>query len=128
MKHYLYNMIANIKNGQMAKRRFVFQTREKKCEALLKVLWNEGFIIGYKIDPTQKNKLKIYLKYSKNKPVISNIKCISKPGRRIYYSIEKIWKLTSIRSFIIFSTNKGLKSTFDCKKSRIGGEPLILIN
>lgn len=128
MQHYLYNMIANIKNGQSAKRKFVWQTREKKCEALLNILWNEGFIVGYQIDLIQKNKLRIYLKYSDNKPAINAIHCLSKPGRRIYYSINKIWKLTSIRSFIVFSTHKGLKSIIECKKLKIGGEPLIVIN
>jgi small subunit ribosomal protein S8 len=128
MKNYLWNMFANIKNGQLAKRSFIFHTRKKICESFLKILWQEGFIIGYKIDSNDKNKLKIFLKYKNGQPVINSIKLISKPSRRINYSIKQIWKINSSKSLIIFSTNKGLKSILECKKLKIGGEPLITIN
>jgi len=132
MKHYLPNMVANIKNGLAAKRKIVYQVREKKCEAILQVLWNEGFILGYTISPNKEIKgeeiLKIYLKYNNGKPVINNIKLISKPGHKLYYSIKQIWKIPSNNSLIIFNTTRGLKSLLDCKKLNIGGEPWILIN
>lgn len=121
-------MFANIKSGQLTKRSFIYQTRKKICEAFLKILWQEGFILGYKIDSKQPNKLKIFLKYKNGRPVINSLKLISKPGRRIYYSSKQIWKIDSSKSFIIFSTNKGLKSIIDCKKLMIGGEPFIVIN
>lgn len=126
MKNYLWNMFASIKNGQIAKRTFIVCQRKKICESFLKILWSEGFILGYKIDSMKK--IKIFLKYKKNKPAINFLKLISKPGRRIYYSNKQIWKIDSSKSFIIFSTNKGLKSIVDCKKLKIGGEPFITIN
>lgn len=125
MKNYLWNMFANIKNGQLAKRAFVYQTRKNICESFLKILWEEGFLLGYEIEY---NKLKIFLKYKNGKPLINTIKLISTPGRKIYWSINQIWKIDSSKSFIIFSTNQGLKSIFDCKKLKIGGEPFIIIN
>ena len=68
-----------------------------------------GFIIGYKTSKTDKGRLKIFLKYFKNeKPVISNIKCISKPGRRIYYSIKQIWKIDSNKTYDKPTWNKFL--------------------
>ena len=118
-------MFANLKNGQLAKRSFIFQTRTKNCEAFLKILTNEGFILGYKLES---KKIKVFLKYKDGRPVINSIKPISKSGRRIYYSTKQIWKIDSNKSFIIFSTNKGLKSIIDCKKLKIGGEPFIAIN
>ena len=121
-------MFANIKNGQLTGRSVVFQRRKKICEAFLKILWAEGLILGYKIDEKNANQLKIFLKYIKNKPVIHSIKFISKPSRRIYYSTKQIWKINSNKSFIIFSTNQGLKSILECKKLRIGGEPFVAIN
>ena len=121
-------MFASIKNGQLAKRSFISHTRKKICESFLKILWQEGFILGYKIDPSNKNQLKIFLKYNNGQPVINSLKLISKPSRRIYYSIKQIWKINSSKSFIIFSTNKGLKSVLECKKLKIGGEPFIVIN
>ena len=126
MKNYLWNMFANIKNGQLTKRSFIFQPRKKICELYLKILWREGFILGYRID--SKNQIKIFLKYKNNQPVINSLNLISKPSRRIYYSIKQISKINSSKSFIIFSTNKGLKSIIECKKLKIGGEPTIIIN
>ena len=121
-------MFANIKNGQISGHSVILQKRKRICEAFLKILWAEGFILGYKIDETNQNQLKIFLKYVKNKPVIHSIKFLSRPSRRLYYSTKQIWKINSNQSFIIFSTNKGLKSILECKKMRIGGEPFIAIN
>lgn len=128
MKNYLWNMFANIKNGQISGRSVIFQRRKKICEAFLKILWAEGFILGYKVDENDVNQLKIFLKYNRNKPAIHSIQFLSKPSRRIYYSAKQIWKIDSNKSFILFSTNKGLKSILECKKLRIGGEPFIAIN
>ena len=122
-------MFTNIRNGQLAKRSFIYQKQKKLCEAFLKILWNEGFIIGYKISKKDNNSIKIFLKYNNDgKPAINNIKLITRPGRRVYYSIKQIWKIDSSKNFIIFSTNKGLKTINSCKKLKIGGEPFILIN
>ena len=122
-------MFANIKNGLLAKRSYIYQKRKKLCELFLNILWNEGFITGYKIEGKDQNSLKIFLKYIENgKPSINNIKVISKPGKRVYYSLKQIWKIDSSKTFIIFSTNQGLKTLSECKKLRIGGEPIIAIN
>jgi small subunit ribosomal protein S8 len=128
MKNYLWNMFANIKNGQLTKRSFIYQTRKKICESFLKILWQEGFILGYKIDSKDPNLLKIFLKYRGGRPAINSLKVISKPSRRIYFSSKQIWKIDSNKSFIIFSTSKGLKTILDCKKLKIGGEPVIVIS
>lgn len=121
-------MFSNIKNGQLAKKMFIYQKRKKNCEEFLKILWDEGFILGYKIDPFNSDKLKIFLKYKNEEPVINSIKFITKPGKRVYYSIKQIWEIDSTKNFIIFSTNKGLKTIIDCKKQKIGGEPFLIIN
>lgn len=125
MNNYLGNLFAALKNGQLAKRAFIFFPRHKNCENYLKILWTEGFILGYAIE---NNRIKILLKYVNEKPVINSLNLISKPSRRIFYSIKQIWKINSSQHFIIFSTNKGLKTIIECKKQKIGGEPIILIN
>ena len=129
MKNHFWNMFANIKNGQLAKRSYIHQKRKKLCEVFLNILWTEGFIIGYKIEGKNQENLKIFLKYSENgKPSINNIRTISKPGRRISYSLKQIWKIDSSKTLIIFSTNQGLKTLSECKKLQLGGEPLITIS
>ena len=121
-------MFTSIKNGQMAKKSIIIGPRKNICESFLKVLWNEGFISGYRISNENSKKLEIFLKYTKNgKPAINSLKFLSKPGQRMYYSAKQIWKLDSSKAFIIFSTNNGLQSINECKKNKIGGEPLIII-
>ena len=120
MKNYFWNMLANIKNGQLAKRSYILQRRKKLCELVLNILWTEGLIVGYKIGGKHQENLKIFLKYINNgKPSINNIKIISKPGRRVSYSLKQIWKIESSETLIIFSTNQGLKTLSDCKKLQL---------
>ena len=129
MKNHFWNMFANIKNGQIAKRNFIYQKKKRFCEEFLKILWDEGFILGYKTSTSNKKLTKIFLKYSINrKPIINNITLVSKPGRRVVYSVKQICRIDSSKHFIIFSTNKGLKTIDSCKKLKIGGEPFVIIN
>jgi small subunit ribosomal protein S8 len=125
MKNYLWGMLSKIKNAQLARKSVVFQKKNKISENFLKLLWNEGFILGYTL---KSHKLKIFLKYANNKPAIHSLKVVSKPSRRIFYSIKQIWKINSSKSFIVISTNQGLKSLLECKKKSIGGELLIIVN
>tara|TARA_B100000780_G_scaffold140620_1_gene98449 strand:+ start:4892 stop:5278 length:387 start_codon:yes stop_codon:yes gene_type:complete len=127
MKNYLSNMIANIKNGQIVRKGFVLQNRKKICETLLNVLWDEGFILGYKISTVNPEKLQIFLKYKKGKPVINSLKLISKPGLRVYFSVKQLWKFDPNNGIVILSTNKGVMSVDNCKKLNLGGEPLVMV-
>ena len=126
MKHYLWNFLAAIKNGSIAKKAVISFTYKKINEKISDLLWNEGFILGYHVDGT---KIVVFLKYdSLGKPCINQMHAISKPGKRIYYSRKQLWKIHSVNSFVVISTNLGLKSLEECKRLKIGGEPLFLIN
>ena len=128
MKNHLWNMFVSIQNGQLVKKAYILQTRKKICERALNILWEEGLILGYKILESNPKKLKVYLKYTKNSSVINKIKIVSKPSYRIYYSLKQLWKIDSSKNFLIISTNLGLQSITNCKKLKVGGEPLIIIN
>jgi small subunit ribosomal protein S8 len=112
-----------LKNGQTVKKAFVLSENTKICKSLLEILWDEGYILGYKVLPTE-NKLKIYLKYKKGVPVIRSIESISRPGLRVYCSLKD---LERFRSFIIVSTNLGLRTLYQCRRLKVGGEPIIKI-
>ena len=128
MKDNIWNMCTNIRNNQIIKNKFALQNKKKIFEPFLRLLWDEGFILGYTICKNS-NKINIGLKYKPDgRPVINSIKLISKPGHRVYYSTRQLWKIDSNNSFIIMSTNKGLKSISECKKLKLGGEPFIVIN
>jgi small subunit ribosomal protein S8 len=120
------NLISNIKNAQMSKKSVIFCVRNKFCEQLLNLFWDKGLIIGYKL--TYKNKLKIYLKYKKQKPSINFIKLLSKPSQKIYYSVLQLSKINFDNCLLIFSTNKGLKTLLECKKQNSGGKLILILN
>lgn len=120
-------MFANIKNGQLARREFIYQKKKIFCEAFLQILWDEGFILGYKIDAQNPDLIKIALKYQNNLPAISAIQVLSKPGNRIYLNAKQLWKIDSSKIFIIVSTTKGLKTLLECKKYNLGGEPILIV-
>ena len=127
MSKHIYNMIATINNGQLAKKSFVLQSKKKACEGILNVLWNEGFILGYKNLKNDSNTIKIFLKYQNGIPVIYLIKVLSKPSLKFYYSAKQLWKFDSSKGVIILSTNKGFMSSSECKKKNLGGEPFVLV-
>lgn len=120
MKGHLYNMISNLKNGQVVKKSFILNENTRICRELLNILWDEGFITGYKI--LSNNKMKIYLKYQNGKAVITSIKIISKPSLRVYYSVKD---LKRINFFLILTTHRGIRTIEECKRLNLGGEPLI---
>ena len=54
-------MFANIKNGQIAKKSVIVESKKNICESFLKVLWDEGFISGYRTFALNENKIEIFL-------------------------------------------------------------------
>jgi small subunit ribosomal protein S8 len=124
----LYRMLANIKNALIAKRPFLIHDGSKKCERILEILWKEGYISGYrKTQEKQKQRIKIFLKYHRGNSTIQVISAFSRPGKRVYLTKAQLWKINSRDSFLVISTNKGFKTLSDCKRDKIGGEPLIFI-
>ena len=127
MKNTLWNISTNLKNSQISQRNCMCQPKTKLTILFLNILWDEGFILGYKIDNSDSSLLKIFLKYKKGDPVINSIKFIFKPSRHIYYSVSQLWKLDSKKSLIILTTSKGLMTAHECKKTQTGGKPLFII-
>ena len=121
------NMVSIINNGQLSKKTFVTQRNKKSCLSILNVLWDEGFILGYKTIKKRPNVIEIYLKYQNGNSVIQLIKILSKPSLRVYYSVKQLWKLDSSKGLVIISTNQGFMTNEQCKKLSIGGEPFVVV-
>ena len=127
MSNDTLNMLIKLKNGQLVKKSFVFQRKSLFCSKILNVLWDEGYILGYKNSDINSNMFEIFLKYNHNQPAIKFIKFISKPSKRIYVNSKQLFKINLDLGLFIISTNKGTFSLQNCKKLRIGGEPLAVI-
>lgn len=127
MKHKVWCMISNIKNGLLSNKKFLREKKHNNCEAILTILWDEGFIVGYKTCSFNSKYIIIILKYTNNNSSLKSIKSISKPSLKIYYSANQLWKLNLKQSLIILSTNKGIYSSNECKRLNIGGEPFLIL-
>ena len=117
-------MLTIIRNGQMVNKAFVCTDMSSKKESILSVLKDEGFIQDYEVKEIENNKkrLKIKLKYFQGKPVISNIKRISKPSLRIYKSKSELPKVLGGLGVAIVSTSKGVMTADSARKQNFGGE------
>ncbi len=122
------DMITKIRNAQMAKHEEVEVRYSKIKEEILKTLKNDGFISDYKVvRNNNKANIIIKLKYYNNKPVISGIEKISKPGRRIYIKASELQPVMNNRGIAILTTSKGIMTGRKAKKLGIGGEYLIKV-
>ena len=117
------DMISRIKNAQMRNHKKVQLPSSKFKVKIAEVLKDEGYIIDYKISSElNKFKLEISLKYSSGNPVITSIQRVSKPGRRVFSSVESLPKINNGLGIAIISTPKGVMSDIDARKQKIGGE------
>ncbi len=118
------DMLARIKNAQLRNHKKVELPSSKFKTKIADVLKNEGFIINYKTNEKEGNKLtlEIDLKYSSGSPVIRKIERISKPGRRIFSSAESLPKINNGLGIAIVSTPKGVMTDIDARKQKVGGE------
>ena len=125
----LWQMFANIKNAQISKKSTILQKKSKICFSFLNVLWDEGFISGFRSFPFSSDYFEIFLKYNTNGySAINYILNLSKPGKRYYYTSKQLWKIKTTTNVIILSTSKGILTSNRCKKYNIGGQPLLLVN
>ena len=96
---------------------------------IAKIMKEEGFIRAYKILKDKKQGiLRVTLKYTAdNEPVISGIKKISKPGRRVYVGHDTVPMVMGGVGISVMTTSKGLMSDRTCRRENVGGEVLCYI-
>lgn len=117
------DFLIRIKNAVMAKNHNTSVVSSKLVLEVAKKLKKEGYL-----DEVEKvkNKINVRLKYHKKEPVILNLKLISKPGLRIYMSVKELEKKKGPSIYLI-STAKGILTTREAIKKRIGGEVIVEI-
>jgi small subunit ribosomal protein S8 len=120
-------MYATIHNGLLARKKSVIHPQKSICINVLKVMYKEGYINGFRRLPNQPEMLEIFLKYNQGKPAISKLSIISKPSRRIYTKVTSLWKLSTSLQTLIISTSRGIISDKECRKLGLGGEVLCVL-
>ncbi|MEJ2208697.1 MAG: 30S ribosomal protein S8 [Anaerolineae bacterium] len=123
------DMLTRIRNGLTVHKPFVLVPSSKIKVAIAQILLEEGFIQGYEVtsERPQPN-IRIWLKYDQDRrPLVSGLKRVSKPGRRVYKGKQNIpWVLSGL-GVAIMSTPRGVMTDRDARRQGVGGEVLCYV-
>ena len=123
------DMLTRIRNANIVSHLTVEMPSSKLKVALAKLLKEEGFIVDYseRVEGHFKY-LTVVLKYDElNKPVITNLRRISKPGLRNYCKAKNLPQVLGGLGIAIVSTSKGLLTDRKARKENLGGEILCYV-
>ncbi len=123
------DMLTRIRNANVMRYKEVEVPASKIKVEIARILKEEGFISDYKIKKNNvQNIISLNLKYGQNKErVITGLKRISKPGLRVYVSVDKLPRVLNGLGIAIISTSKGLMTDKEARKESLGGEVLAYI-
>lgn len=117
--------LARIRNAISAKHEKVDIPASRVKVEITRILKEEGFIQNFKIQEDRvQGTIRVFLKYSDGSPVITGLKQISKPGRRIYAHKDKVPKVVGGLGISIVSTSKGIMTADQSHEVGVGGEVL----
>jgi small subunit ribosomal protein S8 len=119
------DMLTRIRNANKARFKSVIVHMSQINLNIAKVLKKSGYVIGYENVKDEKGyqMLKIALKYPDTKrTVITGIKRISKPGRRVYVNADSIPKVLNGYGISVLSTSSGVITDEEARELNVGGE------
>lgn len=123
------DMLTRIRNGLMVRKSYVLVPSSKVKVAIAQILLEEGFIQGYEVtnERPQPN-IRLWLKYDdKRRPIVSGLRRISRPGRRVYNGKRELpWVLSGL-GIAIVSTPKGVMTDREARRTGVGGEVLCYV-
>lgn len=124
----LIDSIIRIKNGYLAKKDFVVIFYSRLIEAVVDILKREQYVKDYQIEENDKKKLiKVFLLYKEKKPVLTEVKIVSRPGRRIYVKVKDLKPVLGGLGMAVLSTPKGVMTDKQARKEKVGGELLFKV-
>ena len=91
---------------------------------IAEILKQEGYIWKYEVVTGERTELKVSPKFVDGRPVLTDLKRVSKPGRRAYVGSQDIPRVLSGLGISILSTSKGVMSGASAKRQKLGGEIL----
>ena len=123
------DMLTRIRNANQMRYETVSMPTSKMKVEIASILKSEGFIKDFKVENNDvQGTLVITLKYGEKKErVISGLKCISKPGLRVYAKADNIPRVLNGLGIAIISTSKGVMTDKEARKENVGGEVLAYI-
>jgi small subunit ribosomal protein S8 len=128
MSDPIADMLTRLRNACKAKFSVVDIPNSKIKTEIARILKNEGFIKHYKTFPDEKQGiLRIFIKYEKNDSVITGIKRISKPSRKVYQKKQEIKPVLNGLGIAIYSTSKGIFTDKQARQENVGGEYICMV-
>ncbi|MBY0545234.1 MAG: 30S ribosomal protein S8 [Gammaproteobacteria bacterium] len=127
MQDPIADMLTRVRNAQGVGKKHVAMPSSKLKVAIAKVLKDEGYIVDFNVEGELKKTLIITLKYHLDKPVIEIIKRVSRPGLRIYKTVNDMPKPLGGLGISILSTSVGVVSDRAARLANVGGEVLLVV-
>lgn len=127
MENSIIDLIIRIKNGYMNRKDVIESPYSSFKKALLEKLKKLNYINDYTVTGDKIKKITIELLYKDNQPVLSDIKIMSKPGRKHYASYKELNPVLNNFGYSILSTPKGIMTNKEAQKEKVGGELLFEI-
>ncbi len=123
------DMLTRIRNGSTARHSVVEIPSSRMKVEIARLMAEQGYITGYDVAQGEHGQvIRVELKYGKNRErVISGIKRVSKPGRRVYAKKESLPKVLGGLGTAIISTSRGLVTSAEARKLGLGGEVICFI-
>jgi len=123
------DMLPRIRNAQRNRAKHVDCLNSKVCHGLAKVLLDEGYIVGYDVvDDGRQGLIRVRLKYAASgEPLIGTLRRVSRPGRRVYSRVEELPRPMQGMGIAVVSTSRGVLSDRACRRERVGGELLAVV-
>jgi small subunit ribosomal protein S8 len=122
------DMITRIKNAAQASKESVDIPASHTKLDILDILMKEGYIKGFKVvDDGKQGLIRVNLKYYNAKHVITDIRRVSKPGRRIYRKVKDIQQVRRGLGISIVSTSQGVMTDHKAKANHVGGEEILKV-
>ena len=125
------DMLSRIRNANRALHDRVEMPSSRMKEEIARLLKEEGYIRDYHVengDARAYKMLVIDLKYGRSRErVITNLKRVSKPGRRIYARKDRLPRVLGGMGIAILSTSNGLITSRTAQEQGVGGEVVAFI-
>jgi small subunit ribosomal protein S8 len=123
------DMLARIRNCSLAEHEKVDIPASKLKVRLAELLKEEGFIKNFRvIEDRRQGTLRVYLKYGPGQErVITGLRRVSKPGRRLYVGADRIPNVLGGMGVAILSTPRGVLADREARRLRVGGEVLCYV-
>lgn len=123
------DMLTRIRNAQIVGKAAVDIPLSRVKKGIGQILMEEGYIEGVEVVETKDGwpQLRLGLKYHDDRPVIEEIRRISRPGRRHYVGKGNIPRVYQGLGMSILSTSRGLLSDRSARKQGVGGELLCTV-